>query len=51
MVGLVGGWQGSEIKNPWNREGREGHIFCKAYCNCVCGWEGGGSGGGEGRGM
>ena len=41
MVGLVGGWQGVKINNPWNREGGEGHIFCKSYCVCVCG------GGGE----
>ena len=45
MVGLVGGWQGVKINNPWNREGGEGHIFCKSYCVCVC--EGGGGGGGE----
>ena len=40
----VGG-RGSKINNPWNREGGEGHIFCKSYCVCVCG--GGGGGGGE----
>ena len=32
----------SKINNPWNREGREGHIFCKSYCVvCVCGGGGG----------
>ena len=37
------GGRGSKIINPWNREGGEGHIFCKSYCVCVCeGWEGGG---------
>ena len=40
------GGRGSKINNPWNREGGEGHIFCKSYCVCVC--EGGGGGG---RGM
>ena len=39
------GGRGSKINNPWNREGGEGHIFCKSYCVCVC--EGGGEGGGE----
>ena len=39
------GGRGSKINNPWNREGGEGHIFCKSYCVCVC--EGGG--GGEGN--
>ena len=34
------GGRGSKINNPWNREGGEGHIFCKSYCVCVC--EGGG---------
>ena len=36
------GGRGSKINNPWNREGGEGHIFCKSYCVCVC--EGGGEG-------
>ena len=44
MVGLVGGWQGVKNKNAWNREGGEGHIFCKSYCVCVVR-------GGVGRGM
>ena len=35
------GGRGSKINNPWNREGGEGHIFCKSYCFCVC-VEGGG---------
>ena len=36
------GGRGSKINNPWNREGGEGHIFCKSYCVCVCeGGEGG----------
>ena len=40
------GGRGSKINNPWNREGGEGHIFCKSYCVCV--YEGvGGGGGGE----
>ena len=34
------GGRGSKINNPWNREGGEGHIFCKSYCVCV--WGGGG---------
>ena len=34
------GGRGSKINNPWNREGGEGHIFCKSYCV--------GGGGGEG---
>ena len=34
---------GSKINNPWNREGGEGHIFCKSYMYYVCV-------GGEGRG-
>ena len=42
------GGRGSKINNPWNREGGEGHIFCKSYCVCVCVWWGGGGGGGEG---
>ena len=29
------GGRGSKINNPWNREGGEGHIFCKSYCVCV----------------
>ena len=37
------GGRASKINNPWNREGGEGHIFCKSYCVCVCG------GGGEGN--
>ena len=41
------GGRGSKINNPWNREGGEGHIFCKSYCVCVCGGGGGGWGGGE----
>ena len=41
------GGRGSKIKNPWNREGGEGHIFCKSYCNCVCVGGGGGGQGGE----
>ena len=40
------GGRGSKINNSWNREGGEGHIFCKSYCVCVC--EGGG-GRGEGN--
>ena len=40
------GGRGSKINNPWNREGGEGHIFCKSYCVFVCVW-GGGEGGGE----
>ena len=36
------GGRGSKINNPWNREGGEGHIFCKSYCVCVCGGGGGG---------
>ena len=40
------GGRGSKINNPWNREGGEGHIFCKSYCVCVC-EGGGGKGGGE----
>ena len=40
------GGRGSKINNPWNREGGEGHIFCKSYCVCVC--VGGGGGGGRG---
>ena len=39
------GGRGSKINNLWNREGGEGHIFCKSYCVCV--WGGGGEGGGE----
>ena len=31
---------GSKLNNPWNREGGEGHIFCKSYCVCVCVWGG-----------
>ena len=31
------GGRGSKINNPWNREGGEGHIFCKSYCVCVWG--------------
>ena len=42
------GGRGSKIKNPWNREGGEGHIFRKSYSNCV--W-GAGGGVGRGRGM
>ena len=38
------GGRGSKINNLWNREGGEGHIFCKSYCVCVCE---GGEGGGE----
>ena len=34
------GGRGSKINNRWNREGGEGHIFCKSYCVCV--WGGGG---------
>ena len=30
---------GSKINNRWNREGGEGHIFCKSYCVCVGGCE------------
>ena len=41
------GGRGSKINNPWNREGGEGHIFCKSYCVCVCEGGGGGEGGGE----
>ena len=40
------GGRGSKINNPWNREGGEGHIFCKSYCVCVC-ERGGGEGGEE----
>ena len=36
------GGRASKINNPWNREGGEGHIFCKSYCVCVCGGGGGG---------
>ena len=43
MVGLVGGWQGVKINDPWNRGGGEGRIFCKSYCVC---WGGGGGGSG-----
>ena len=44
------GGRGSEINNPWNREGGEGHIFCKSYCVCVCvGGGGGGAGVGGGE--
>ena len=32
------GGRGSKINIPWNREGGEGHIFCKLYCV----WGGGG---------
>ena len=35
------GGRGSKINNLWNKEGGEGHIFCKSYCVC-----GGGGGGG-----
>ena len=38
------GGSGSKINNPWNREGGEGHIFCKSYCVCVCVGEEGGRG-------
>ena len=38
------GGRGSKINNPWNREGGEGHIFCKSYCVCVWGGKGGGGG-------
>ena len=38
------GGRGSKINNHWNREGGEGHIFCKSYCVCVCVWWGGGGG-------
>ena len=38
------GDRGSKINNPWNREGGEGHIFCKSYCVCVCVCGGGGGG-------
>ena len=41
------GGRGSKINNPWNREGEEGHIFCKSYCVCVCEGGGGGGRGGE----
>ena len=41
MVGLVGGWQGSEINHPWNRRGGEGCIFCKSCSVCVVGGGGG----------
>ena len=37
------GGRGSKINNSWNREGGEGHIFCKSYC--VRGGGGGGGGG------
>ena len=38
------GGRGSKINNPWNREGGEGHIFCKSYCVYECDR---GKGGGE----
>ena len=41
------GGRGSKINNPWNREGGEGHIFCKSYCVCVCAGVGGETGKGE----
>ena len=42
------GGSGSKMNNHWNREGGEGHIFCKSYCVCVCVGGGGGEGGGRG---